>query len=223
MKPILLFLLTLAAAWPCAQAADPKPPQIPPGPMLNPAGAWCAWRISFSYAPSSAPPAPGSWVPIRTRSIRFERTGKLWQAITEDTNGDKTLQFHDGMDEFVFQGKETEAYIVQRKIEGSDGPTLFDYGTGTFPDLEWISPQAFERLDSHQGRPCLVFVRDKTVVFVDEQSRLPLLWKNPSETRAFEYSPAPTTPLQLPPAVAKTAAEIKKVREAISRPIPRGG
>lgn len=223
MKKILLLLLTLAAAWPFAQAADPKPKQIPTGPLLQQPGAWCAWQISFSYAPNSSAPVASSLLPSRTRSIRFERTGSIWQALTEDTKGEKILQFHDGTDEFVAYGKQTDASIVQRKMEGVPGPTLFDFGTGAFPDLEWISHQTFERFDSYQGSPCLVFVRDKTVVLVDEQSRLPLLWKNQGETRAFEYSPAPTTRIPLPPAVFKTAGEIKKAREAISRPIPRGG
>jgi hypothetical protein len=224
MKKILhLLLLTLGFVGLSVHAADSKPPQIPPGPMLNAPGAWCAWQISFSYAPNSAVPATSSLLPNRTRSIRFERTGTVWQALTEDIKGEKILQFHDGTDEFVVYGKETDASIVQRKMEGVPGPALFDFGKGAFPDLDWISPATFERLDSYQGRPCLVFVKDKTVVLVDEQTRFPVLWKSQGETRSFEQRPPPTTLLAHPEVVSKTAGEIKKVREAISRPVPRGG
>ncbi|MFV0338297.1 MAG: hypothetical protein ACK5LK_08665, partial [Chthoniobacterales bacterium] len=116
--------------------------------------------------------------------------------------GDVFLTVNDGADP-----------LINFKNEKNKG-RITDYSKTDFPAFSWISKKNFIGIQKVLGRDCLVF-RAKikkeaddplidTIACVDLQSRLPVAMQG-DITQYYQFGPAPTAMLTLPPNVQKVA------------------
>jgi hypothetical protein len=222
MKTLLSLALWILTAGAALQAADPAPEPAPPGPLLKKAGDFCAWQIVYTYEAKKAPSTNNLFLTMAPRKVTFTRTSALWIAVTEDIGGNVLTQCSDGLQEFVL-GTQQEAPIFCPTEEGGKRtPYLADFGSGDFPDLDWVSEATFKKTTEIAGRRALFFQKDGVSAWVDEDTRLPLFWKRPGESRVFQHLPPPDGVLQLPPNVAKFSEALKKDAETLARRARRG-
>ena len=171
------------------------------------------------------PNAPnGAMLPAATRSVTVTRTKPLWLAVTVDVKGNTMNQGGDGTLQIL-------------NVSGSPAPIpaptdlvdskLVDFSRVDFPDMAWISPKTYVGVQKIGELPCLVFKNadpaGEMTAWVDLESRFPVLWRQGNQTRAFRLLSAPPQPLDFPPQLDKLFKAMKKDREILRRPIPRGG
>jgi len=89
--------------------------------------------------------------------------------------------------------------------------------------MGWISAGTYTGIQKAVGRDCIVFQKDDMTAWVDEDTRYPVKWQRGGEIRTFAQLPPPAAPLVLPPEVTKLSEAIKREKEILMRPIPRGG
>ena len=220
-----LFSALSAAAW-----ADPtmvyQPVSLPPGPVLAPPADFAAWEIDFSYGPAaddaktSAPAATTPAVPSnsqgRPRRLMVMRTKPLWHAVLVDTSGRSIESWFDGANRYVVDPAQPKPVAVMPRY-GFLYP-LLDQTGNHFPDLAWLSAETC--LGLQKGTTNWVFQRsDGTLAWVDSNTRRPVQWKQGDETRTFTYPEPPSSPLALPPEVARLSEGLKRL-QSLSDQIP---
>jgi hypothetical protein len=222
MKPLLTLSFWILVASAALRAADPAPEPAPPGPLLKKAGEICAWQIVYKYESKHAPGTNNLFLTMAPRKVTFTRTRALWIAVTEDLGGNVLTQCSDGLQEFVLGTRQEAPIFCPVEEDGKRTPFLVDFGAGDFPDLDWVSAATFKKTTELGGRSALFFQKDDVSAWVDEETRLPLLWKRPGESRVFQHLPPPAGMLQLPPNVAKFSEALKKDAETLARRARRG-
>jgi len=208
----LVALFAQSSAW----AAD-LPKELPPGPLLRKGGDRCAWQITFSYNPQPPQATENPYLSAPPRKTTFTRTKAVWRAVTEGMNGKFLELCSDGKNEFIKSSALPAPTFVPTDDKGVRPPFLFDFGSGNYPDLDWISAETFVKIQPLQSRTALVFVNGDTTAWIDAETRFPIRWQRKGETRVFEQLPAPSQAVELPADVARLSADLKKASEALSR------
>jgi hypothetical protein len=222
MKPLLTLGFWILAASAALRAADPAPEPAPPGPLLKKAGDICAWQIVYKYESKHAPGTDNLFLSTAPSKVTFTRTRPLWIAVTEDLGGNVLTQCSDGLQEFVLGTRQEAPIFCPVEEGGKRTKFLVDFGAGDYPDLDWIAAGTFVKTTDLGGHRSLLFQKGDTWAWVDEETRLPLLWKRPGESRTFQHLPPPTGMIQLPPNVAKFSEALKKDAETLARRASRG-
>jgi hypothetical protein len=221
MKRLLIIALLLLAGIPVGTAEEIQNQSIPAGPLLKKGGEFCAWQILYSYAGSPAPESSNPLLSAAPRKVTFMRCKTLWHAVTQDLAGNVLEQCFDGITEYIIGTKQQAPVFCPTDDTGGRTKTLFDFGSGNYPDMDWISVATFIKIQSLEGRDCLLFQKGDMMAWVDEHTRFPVLWRRGGETRVFQQLPAPTS-IQFPPKVANFSEALRKDSEMLGRRARRG-
>jgi hypothetical protein len=218
------------------QPAPAKPP-LPSGPLLRRQANYSKWQILYNYpeakvkanaggkqkSPSDVHGADLSEMP---RSITITRTRPLWHAVTVFLSGNILEQGGDPDCNLVLPGGNGAAFSAPTD---ADGHLLgfADFSKVDYPDMDWISPQTYvgEQVIAG-GISCLVFQNgsvDPITVWVNKETRFPVLWKQGEVTRTFQQLPPPDRPLEFSPGLNKLFQGIKKDLARFKRAVPLGG
>jgi hypothetical protein len=173
MKNILLSafsLLFLAISLPPANAQE-KPP-LPPGPLPARAPDLASWKLTFTYTALAKPATADAGnvpKPALLKESSVIKSGTTYQQAESFDNDTTTTRWW--VDGTVLGMSGNGAYIVSDVIE--KGP--LSYENSDFPDLTWIGPDCYTRVETIENTTCFVFEK---------------LRPNASEADLQEMSPA---------------------------------
>lgn len=202
---------------------------LPPGPILEKQPDFSAWRIVYSFGKAESKPgspaspgggaqesAPSSHQP---KTFTMTRTKPLWHAVLIDVSDVKNETWYDGATRFN-QGAAPSSFVPITNGD-SGGQGLKDYFSNgeEFPDVEWVSPATYLGVEKSTGYRVFQQSGGGAVLWVDSTTRHPVRWQKEGETRVFQFLPAPTDPLTLPPNVTKISRALKHLDE-MSRAAP---
>ena len=204
LASICAFAVAVAAT---ARAQVPVPPKEP---LLKKPGTNCAWEITYTYSQKWHHNSTGMWDMAPHRKVTFIRTGQSWHAKIENIDGSVLEQCSDGIREFVLSSKNPDPMVCWKDETGARSKELFDFGSGNYPDMDWISAATFLRAEVFQGVPTLAFAKEDMAAWVDEAERVPLIWRRGGETRVFRQLPSPTQKVALPSKVAQLSEAFKR-------------
>jgi hypothetical protein len=217
-----------------AMLAPSPSEQLPSGPLLQRIPNNSSWRVNFSYDQDKQPAVDGKAprAPARDdtfflsgapRTIVITRTNPRWLAVTTDVDGNKLEQWSDGSTQLVSGSGDNGtsprgAFVLTKTTPTGQATDHMDFSTMDFPDMEWISKETFKGIQKNSERAFLVFENEGMTVWIDLESRFPILWKKEGETRSFEQLPAPTKMVELPAQAADLAKSIQKDMSRLKRP-----
>jgi hypothetical protein len=216
-------------------AVTPLP--LEPGPLLNPAPDQSQWTITSVTVSLASKPANAPVVPTpKSTSSTFTKDGKIYQVVSIDQNGGKTVRWSDK--------RMLAAYLpgLNKSIIIHDEGSIYyiDFSKSDYPDFFWISHKNYVGVAQVGGGKALVFkgkVRLPTLTapsipslsqdhgesaevigLVDLVTRRPLLLQADSEQLSYQFSK--TSPnLTLPPDVANSFAFwTKSLKESFGMP-----
>lgn len=235
-KCLLLVSICLSIVQAADSGSSVTTESVPKGPLLRRIPDFSAWRISYFYSQDKArqekttPVADDSinydagpdpdFLPFVPRRVSITRTKTYFLAVIEDVKGNSIEQFFDGVNEFVTGSRFQGVTYVSRE------PTvpffLPDFRNVDFPDMEWISSETFKGVQAVSDNRCMFFEKDGMQVWINLESRLPVLWKRGGETRTFQQLPAPTVMMQIPPKMREVREEMERSAKRLLKPCPRG-
>jgi len=237
MKKLLFTLLVLSVS--SALRGDDAALQMAPLPngfSLARLPAYAKWEILFSYPDDKDPSATSAGtagagdteappVMARPRLVTVTRTDPIWHAVMTDTAGATRDSWGDGLYVYLQPlGADSPVPVsTQSHVKNWSGSMLFltCYNGADFVDTDWISPATYV------GKRANMFVFRQAgeagwEVSVDENTRLPVLWKQGKVTRTLRVLDAPTGMQQMAPAVRKMSADLRHFHQAsIAPPRPR--
>ncbi len=234
--PGLVMLMVSVAGHLCAQ--QPEPPFE--GPPIAQAPKPISYTITQTNAGEEAEkkraeanpdkPKPADIWGHRIVQWKIVCSGTLTAVELTAKNGNTGAMWVVGGVEVV-RAPGMITYFINRSIPGFDAYHL-DFGRYGYPFTSWISLGNFDKKTSLQGKPALHFsgkiqehTIDGAVVIVDVEAwidfatRMPLYLKQGDNTYAFQYSPAPGSPLSLPgEAQAALGNEVARIRRLTGVP-----
>ncbi|MGA3171688.1 MAG: hypothetical protein ABSE62_11830 [Chthoniobacteraceae bacterium] len=207
--------ITLTAADPAGGVSVVQGP-LPDGPLLKRAPDNSQWRVIFTYGPGPIP--AGTNLVLEADVIK---TKPFWNATVIMSDSTTIECWGDGNQRYEITPTRP-AHIFKETIDVETGvdytpesPFVYCYDKTDFPDFDWVSAKTFIGYD--KSRTYLVFQQSPQsaeFAWIDEKTRLPVLWQKDKEVRQFIYGATPTTRLVLPPNVQKVAdidAQIHRV------------
>jgi hypothetical protein len=212
-----------------------KPP-LPGGPLLLKPEALSTWVITYAYpgedkkaASATGAQRPAPVIPTqsavslaRPRQITLTYTKPLWRAVVVNIDGRNEMEWSDGKVQIYEADGKSDPGLVPKDMSGR--PLLPNYGRIGFPEMDWVSVATYTAVQSVGQHACLVFQKDDMTAWVDQDTRYPVKWqRGEEEIRGFTQLPPPTTPLVLPPEIARLSQAVQKDFERLARPIPKGG
>ena len=222
----------------------------PGGPLLKSAPDYANWTVVFAY-PEDAAKKPGSdkmvispQMAARPRKMVVDKTGATMRVETIDVSGRITDKWYLGDTQYTLLPGQ-KLWVESIGTPEANDPNYEKQPATGFSDFEWVSGKTYLGRMSFGGRSCLVFVpggasvldaagpnvdakkiqamlaAQPMVALVDEESRLPYVFRNRGEVHTFVFGPPPTAKLSIP---VELDEMIKKGLEAQARllaPIPR--
>lgn len=212
-----------------APAYDPAP--LPPGPILARVPAYAEWRINYTYAPppdsgqgnsSSSSNANGQAYrpsPSLPQTFTMTQTKPIWHAVMINGAGEKKESWYDGMMRYE-QASGSSGFFPVLSNPGNNTSIYFSDGKD-FPDVGWVSSGNY--LGLQKGTSYWVFRQspEGPMLWVDSITHYPVRWMAGRETRTYQFPPAPTEPLTLPPGIAAYSKAFKRL-DAQARSTPPG-
>ncbi len=194
---------------------------LPPGPILEKASDFSAWRINFSYASqgagASASPTPmDSHLP---KTLTMTHTKPLWHAVLVDLSGAKNETWYDGTRRYE-QESGSSKFIPITNGASDALKTYFTNGQ-EFPGVEWVAPGTYVGTEKSSGFWVFQQPGDGARLWVNPATRFPVRWTKGGETRSFETLPTPAGPLTLPSSIAHISQALKHL-DTLSRVAPAG-
>jgi hypothetical protein len=232
--PLVGFLLLFATL---ALQADDAPDKLPLPAGILPARApdQAAWKITVTYdAPAAANPAAGTATPPHSALLMessITKSGRNYRR--QDSFDDSTSITRWWIDGTVIADMGKGNYIISDYKD--QGP--FSYQNSDFPDLTWIGPDCYTRVEIVGGVTCFVFeklrprasdadiqqmqdvdraaaMKDlvQTTVWINRETGLPVQESIPGKSESYTFlSPPPA--LMLPPEAAQKLA-LHEARDA---------
>ncbi len=222
----VVLLLFLSLSPPDADASDNASGPVGRLPVRAPDRA--SWKISFTYSapPPSATKPPATEVrPVLIKERSVTKSGKIYQRLESFDNGTKIARWW--VAGIVVGAMEDGSYLV------SDHPDTgpFSYQNSDFPDLIWIGPDCYSRMEVVRGMSCYVFEKLRprasdveiqelsaedraaafkdlveTTVWIDHETGLPVQESTPDRNETYTFLPPPATAVALPPEAARKLA-----------------
>ena len=226
---MLLLLVSRAFAADAEGEYDPKP--LPSGPLLKKMPNYAAWQVIyvFEVAKASAsptgdgatPPGDAAKAPVShlPKLLTITQTKPVWHAVAVDLSGEKRETWSDGTVRYEVGATDSEILPISNSVPGNEVRVRNYFGTkGDFPDMDWISAKTY--LGTQKGTAFWVFKGPEGMMaWIDSGTLNPVRWKKGAETRTFQILPEPTSPLVLPPRVARLSEAIKRL-DVLSRSAP---
>jgi hypothetical protein len=192
---------------------------------------------------SPAQPLPGS-TSKRPRQIVTTKTGRIVHEEVTDLSGAKAERWYVGSTLYTKPGDQSPWF--QSDNSGKDG-AFFDSGyvplaPNGYRDCDGITPENFAGTTvANDGRPMLVFVpggakkldlrnsnqqreqmaKQSTIACVDAEERRPIVLKDASVTRIYEFKAPPAAMQSLPPGLADAIRKGEEGRARLHQPPPR--
>jgi hypothetical protein len=204
---------------------------VPSGALINKMPDLSAWKISYIYdsekkdpvtgKPGTPPPPPGgSKLQESIRSITVSRGGDNWVAISEDVKGNRLEQCASGGIPYTSDPRRPGiTTMICPSASGQLQPDIKDFSSGSFPDLEWVTPSTYSGVQKFQEVDYLVFAKeDGSKAWVNAKTRFPAMVKTPSVTITFERLPNPSLPLILPEGAKNLIQAMNQDRAIFTKP-----
>jgi hypothetical protein len=250
---ILAVFLGFLSALDAQNADTTKSAPLSTGPILGRAPEFAHWQIAYTYRSATSPtpmPTPDSSTPKpslpRTsdpKQISVTKTGGIYHRETVYDDGGM-------MDQWWANGSQ----VTQRRnypdylLSIGSGRDMFyvNYSLSDFPDLYWITLDAYTGMQKLNGVDCLVFkgeipkatqetlqgmdpdaaaraMRDtkSAMAWVDFKTRLPIQIVSESEKQTYTFLQPPPALLMLPVGAVKVMAAWEAKKAQLSRPAPR--
>lgn len=223
--------------------------EVPAPPLLKPVAEYSSWSVTYSYEderekPGVAIPATvssPSYFQLRPRKSVFIKTGEIISEKTVNVGGDASetwrlsgIQYH----------KPPGDAVWLQILPGADGTSNDRYDPlppSGYADLQWISSESYAGTAQLEGRECLIFLpKEKSqlklesttnpaavlseqdfVVYIDMESRHPLLMKKGGEIRTFETLPSPSAMQTLPTDLKEQLEKAERGRADLYTPAKR--
>jgi hypothetical protein len=200
------------------QTAPDQTRVLPSGPLINPAAAMSTWEIDYTYArdtaknapDGSAAPAPAEDLDPKLRKVIITHTNPMWHIESTNTKGKREEMWFDGHTQFTEAGGSP---IVVSRIPGVTTP--LDLDAKGYIGLDWISPDTFSQSQEAKGVTYLIFKQGDIMVWIDEKTRNPIMWRKGDETRVFRQQAPPTSMVTLPAAMARESAAVRHDKDRI--------
>ncbi len=169
--------------------------------------------------------------------------------VNVDGRGQRTeMWHHEGIRVVKLPGAAAPIIIPSRSA-ANDIYTV-DFTKSDFAGLDWIAADCYKGMAKFQGRDCIMLegtvspldanakaqeasamagedgshfekMEVRATAYIELQSRLPLLVTFGSEKRTYQYGPAPTAPLTLPPDIATPVKAYAERMRRLSAPAAR--
>ena len=243
-KVFVLATWLICGSAPLLRAQQPPPtprpsptprPTLPPGPLLNRAPEFAQWSVisrtvpDLAAASPSATPAPKSSRPPVDQTLTVTKTRTIRSEQTTGIGGAQIQKWCVPDMQVVVRGSGNPVVA----LPGASGDSAYtDYSRTDFGGFEWISKRNFEGIQKVMNQDCLVF-RDKmklegenarsgpppsAVAAINADSRLPVALQLGEETRTYQFGPAPTEMLTLPPKIDALINQWRKTLHQASLP-----
>ena len=220
MKKLLSIVATLAAAAGLVRAAAPPgdKPELPPGPWVVPQmPAMAQWAVDYVYADALPPAAPGT--PAATDPFGDPRNMRPARVVVEKTGSIRHERWTLGAELKQEVWAWGEMVVKQGPRGKAFTPTVgSDAGGNAFPEMNWISPEHFVGTESKDGKKMWVFKKEWfdedhkslgiSTAIVDPDTRYPVSYDYPPETRHYAVLSPPQGMLAVPPEFAAAGREM---------------
>jgi len=242
MKSSILFpiLLLLAALQSYSQTPAPTPkPTPPPGPLIQKrAPSPSLWRVTTIVSSPKAKDNQHSENPSKANASpegadKGENGTTTQNTFLKGSNNVVRVNLGAGKDAVTIwclagvQVAEWPGNSMVARVPDIKGPNPLhvDLSRTDFPELAWISPDAYNGEYTYNGARCLYYSKkvelpsdvegsaptQATVkAFVEIESRLPLAMVRDGQLTTWAWGTAPQAPLSLPSAVAALLDDQKR-------------
>jgi hypothetical protein len=246
---LVIALLMLAVnVYGQEKPSTPAKPEAPSGPLIGSVPDFSQWEISFSYPKArkkkSAAVVAGQKTPTPV-NLSKSITTKTKDIIHEemiDISGNQTQKWYIGRLQYTKLPGQSN-WFESDGSGGSGGKTIDPAysplpATG-FRDLDWISADTYVGTVKYNKCDCLIFVpggtatldkadskkdarlqSEKTIAYIDVETRLPVLVRFNGETRNVTFNAQPTTMLTLPVELTEQVKQGEEGRARLSQPAP---
>lgn len=248
MKTSLLICLPLllcgSGLW--AQKANPTPANLPPGPPIQKrAPDFSQWLITTTVSGTAAlndqtdaahrtAKAPeGS----STAKMMVTKTGNIYRVEHLDDAKQLWTVWASGATQImVWPDKQSCADLAASNNPDVPNPFMTDFSVTDFPGFGWIGWDKYSEMKPYKGMKCIVFKQQQHVgsddssageqsktlmAYVDLYTRLPVALVDADEAHLFEWKPAPTAMLSLPPTALAVVQQGQKARRQMAQQAAR--
>jgi hypothetical protein len=231
---ILPFLLTTFSAGSLpAQTKTTYPPPTPP--LVAPVPENAQWTLTISSGkevPTAASGEPQPQSPAKDLSeIRVTKTSNLKQDIISSANGNIEVWYADGM--LLIADSNRQIRLVDYKAVGAQlGNPLGDpLRSSGYTGVSWLDLKYYDQVVSYHGKTCYHYsiksqqgtpqASSPTVegeAWIEVVTRLPVAYTNgDGKLYTYQFSPAPTSPLVLPPPFQAALDDHRKGQDKMER------
>ncbi len=226
---MFLSSLNAAEAQPAGTIAQGA---VPEGPLLNPAGPFSQWTITFLYpndvanggstaqSPPQSASLPRRIVTVKTQIIIHREITNVAGGVTDSWQVGETLYVK-------LPGQQIwGVYDKTFRAENIGSDVMFEpLPPSGFYNLDWINKDNFVGEVSSQKKSMLKFVAgggtgekvlsanedlafpERTTAFIDATTRLPVSYLALDQKRTYKFQTAPTTVQNLPPELLQQLKE----------------
>jgi len=233
---LALSLLNLPAQQ-SPQPSSPLPP-LPPGPLIQLRAAdQSQWTVKITQNSPGTKASSETSTPDDTATkaksyfgsqLTISKSEKIIRRQTVDEKGQPwdTWCFPDVQITIRPDGQHV---IVQTGPADSKviNPFFVNYSHSDFPGFQWISLKSYAGIQSFQGSPCIVF-KDHAAIYlggdatdvtayIDLKTRYPVSLVGETQTTSYQFQPALSEPLSIPPIVQQVQDSRQKATADLQR------
>ncbi len=184
---LLAISILLSAQTPSTSA--PKPP------ILRHMPAFASWTITYLYKSQPTLDLP--------QSLTVTKTDKTYREVTVLLSGKQS-------ERWIYNGTVLERPAGSTSIVPVPPPSVLNpepdypnYSRGDFKDLDWLSMQTYQGIQSNAGKPAFAFATGngptQSTALLSAPDQWPLIITDGGITSIYTYNVAPTEPQTLPP------------------------
>jgi len=251
MKTSILVLLPLllCGSGLRAQQANPTPPDLPPGPPIQKrAPEYAQWLITTTVSGTAALDEKGQQASTAGRAgkgsqassatkIMVTKTGKIYRVEHLDEHQQIWTVWASGATQvMVWPDRRSSALLAPSANPDAPNPFMTDFSKTDFPGFGWVDWKKFSQIKPYKGSKCIVFQEQQRVdsddptpemvyitvtAYIDCDTRLPVALVSGDEANLFEWKPAPTGILSLPPSALAVLQQREKSEQQMAQQAAR--
>ena len=136
----------------------------------------------------------------------------------------------------VWPDRRSSAMLAASANPDSPNPFMTDFSKTDFPGFGWVDWKNFSQIKPYKGSKCILFQEQHRIVsddptpekvyiavtaYIDYDTRLPVALVSGDEANLFEWKPAPSGMLSLPPSVLAILQQRLKAEQQMAQQAAR--
>lgn len=194
-------------------------PTPPPDPQLAPLPESVSYTKSFTYPPKPENPNATEEEKALQRfksqfpevaKLEVIKTGQIRKEIEHFTNGSSLERWKSGQITFLVNSASPGQIWVTGPGMTPGESAASTQNEADFSELTWVNQGSYRGEEAGQGVKYFVYKSGDRLAWLDQATRLPVLFQSSKMKVLYTYQPPPDQPLQLPEKYIQKMEAVKR-------------